>query len=328
MIWMVHRAWLNDPTLLDLNFDNMHMPPPHIEKRIAPKLMKAMETNTWLRILSLSNSNMQRGQGFELADALRRNPACGLRVLNLETNCLDSSAVCELANAIGSNQDLPLEQLRVQHQKQVGQFFGRPTEEAMGKMMASSQTIIKLSFECDDAHWRNMISRALLRNNDSKRRQNALVEPEADAPVDELTLGNVALQHPPPPEAGTVVEGTPNMIWIKYVIQNKMFPTTSQLQSHTKNSGVVLTYSAALPLIRECRSRMLNVALNSEVVVTDAFGKKFNGCLVRWTDLHENWHVDVLAPNGKRCVFKSRKEPAFSVSEAWVEWLRAIAGET
>eukprot|EP00435_Cladocopium_sp_Y103_P026669 s1004_g6.t1 len=35
MIWMVHRAHLNDPTLTDFNFNNLHMPPAHLEDLVA-----------------------------------------------------------------------------------------------------------------------------------------------------------------------------------------------------------------------------------------------------------------------------------------------------
>merc|ERR1740130_234637 len=147
------------------------MPPPHVEARIAPKLMAAMAANTHIEVLDLTRSNLQRAQGFELAKALLENMKIALRVLKLESNCLDSSAVREIALAIRGNADIRIEQLGVAHQRQVGKFFGRPTEEALGLMMQSNETIVKLVLECDDAHWRNIIDRALLRNNDFRRRR-------------------------------------------------------------------------------------------------------------------------------------------------------------
>lgn len=38
MIWMVHRVYLNDPTLKELNFSGMQMPRPQDCLVIAPKL--------------------------------------------------------------------------------------------------------------------------------------------------------------------------------------------------------------------------------------------------------------------------------------------------
>ena len=34
MIWMIHRAWLNDPSLKELDFTGMHMPLPHDEQTV------------------------------------------------------------------------------------------------------------------------------------------------------------------------------------------------------------------------------------------------------------------------------------------------------
>merc|ERR1719330_2217594 len=183
MIWMVHRAWIDDESLIELDFTSMHMPPCHNEKRIAPKLMRAMATNTHLEVLSLSNSNLERAAGLMLAEALRQNGT--LLELDLASNWLDSNTVRELALAIQSNPKCALEHFRVSPQKQMGQFFGRPTEQAVGEMMQTNETIVKLGFDCDDAHWRNVIDRALLRNNDYWRKRQSIVPDMQDLPAAE-----------------------------------------------------------------------------------------------------------------------------------------------
>jgi len=147
MIWMVHRAYLNDPDLVEFDFNNLHMPPPHIEARIAPKLVQAMESNTHIESLSIANANLMKAQGHELAESLKANTT--LRVLNLESNNLDSAAVRDIAEAIHKNASSKLETLRVSNQKQVGEFFGRPVEEAFGSLMEKNETIIRLGFPCD-----------------------------------------------------------------------------------------------------------------------------------------------------------------------------------
>merc|ERR1712232_1013200 len=169
MIWMVHRAHLNDPTLTDFNFNHCKMPLPHEEQRVAPKLMKALETNTHIEFLSLTNSNLQKPQGHELAEALKKN--CTLKSLNVENNCLDSHCLETIARAISTNSSGKLETLRVSHQAGMSNFYGRPVEMAFGEMMEKNQTITKLGLSCDDAHWRNTIDRCLLRNNDFARRR-------------------------------------------------------------------------------------------------------------------------------------------------------------
>lgn len=82
MLWMVHRAKLNDPTLVEFDFTNVHMPAPHLEPRIAPKLMQSLATNSYIEKLLLANSNLHKQQGRQLAAALRSN--CTLRTANLE----------------------------------------------------------------------------------------------------------------------------------------------------------------------------------------------------------------------------------------------------
>ncbi len=42
-----------------------------VEKRIAPKLMEAMKTNTSIKALLIPNSNLHKQQGQELAEALK-----------------------------------------------------------------------------------------------------------------------------------------------------------------------------------------------------------------------------------------------------------------
>lgn len=325
MIWMVHRVWINDPSLEELDFTSMHMPPGHVEKRIAPKLVAAIATNTHLEVLSLSNSNLQRVQGVELASALRTNST--LLELNLECNWLDSTTVRELALAIHANPACQLEHFRVSHQKQMGQFFGRPTEEAIGEMMQHNETIVKLGFECDDAHWRNLIDRALLRNNDywRKRQQDKVHSAVGEElpPAEDKTLGQLVLQVPPTHTSAGLFprDSAPHATFCLYVVQNKKLPTTSQLQSCAKNSGTPLSYSVAGPLIRDCRARILDFAVNKEVAVIDAFGTEAKGIFRSWSEVNDQWTVDIWAGEGKRLVFRSNKEPAFSISGTWADWL-------
>merc|ERR1719343_1641251 len=75
MVWMCHRAWLNDSTLKNFDFSNMQMPLPHDEPKIAPKLMNALATNTNITTLLLANSNFQAPQAMAMGESLRSNTA-------------------------------------------------------------------------------------------------------------------------------------------------------------------------------------------------------------------------------------------------------------
>lgn len=325
MIWMVHRAWLNDPALTDFNFNSAHMPAPHLEPRIAPKLMKAMSTNSHIEVLSLSNANVQKSTALELADALRQN--CTLRTLNLEANCLDSNCIREVALGIRDNSATQLEHVRLQHQKNMGRVFGRPTEEAVGQMMQRNETLVKLGFECQDAHWRNIIDRALVRNNDfSRRRQQQAISnavEESGAPPEERTLGQLALQASPGPLTNDFFSenSSHHGLLRAYMAQNLQLPTTSQLQHYAKNSGAPMPYTMAAPLIRQCRSWLLDSALTSEVLIVDAFGMSTMGTLSAWHESGEHWTVDLSAEAGGRLTFKADKEPSVFLSDGWASWL-------
>jgi len=291
MIWMVHRASLNDPTLVDFNFNNMHMPPGHLEKRIAPKLMSAMEKNTHIEVLSLSNSNMQRSQGIELAHSLRSNTT--LRTLNLECNFLDSDSVRQIALGIKDNNGCGIEHLRFSHQKQMASFFGRPTEEAVGEMMQRKELIVKLGFECDDRHWRNLIDRALLRNNDAWRRQNAPCGTgELSQLAEERDFRQVVLLEPPEGSAAEV--RSQYDLLCNYIDQTWKLPTTVQLQNFAKNAGLTLTYTKAAPMIGEFRSWMMNAAAGKQVIVSDKYNLEMQGQLLKFSSVDGASVADVL----------------------------------
>lgn len=308
--------------LVDFNFDNMHMPAPHLEPRIAPKLMKAMCTNTYIEVLSLSNSNVQKSTALELADALRQNSI--VRTLNLEGNCLDSNSIREIAFGIKDNADSHLEQLRLQHQQGMGNFCGRPTEEALGHMMHRNQTIVKLGFECDDAHWRNSIDRALVRNNDvRRRRQSLLTVEELDAPAEEKTLGQLALQASPAPTVTDFFDdGSPQHGLLRaYMAQNLQLPNTAQLQHYAKNHETPMPYTIAAPLIKQCRTWLLDAALESDIFVVDAFGMSSMGTLRAWQEVAERWNVEICSEEIGRLTFKANKEPSIFLSDSWTSWL-------
>lgn len=321
MIWMVHRAWLNDPSLIDFDFGGMHMPPPHLELRIAPKLMEALRTNTHIEVLYLANSNLQRAQGSELAQALLTNTT--LRFINVESNSLDSTAVREIAQAIRQNRDSRIEDLRLAHQKKGGKYFGRPTEEAVGFMMEKNETITRLGFECNDAHWRNIIDRGLLRNGDLQRRRQQGSDDCALPPLEcTRTLGQLMLRGNPDVPAWSAEQDCARVVR-GYVLQNMKLPTTPQLQSYAKSTGTAtVSYSTAAPLLKECRCRMLDAAVCVEVVVTDVFGKESLGTLRSWSEVNDRWTLDIWAEDGKRYAFRSDKEPSISVSELWAHWFQ------
>merc|ERR1719453_443632 len=107
---MVHRAYLNDPTLTVLDFTNLPMPnpislsPAGLDARaalVAPKLVKAIATNTYISNLSLSFSNLQSAEGRVLGESIKLNDS--LRILNIDSNMLAPADMNIIMQGLAAN---------------------------------------------------------------------------------------------------------------------------------------------------------------------------------------------------------------------------------
>lgn len=175
MIWMVHRAHLNDPTLIKFDFTNLQMPPPSEEPRISPKLAKAIASNTFIAQLLLPNTNLSAVDGGVLAESVAANST--LKVLNIDSNFLGQMEMDSLANASGTNQSL--EELRVNNQH--GLMMGRSSFEAFSNAVKANKFICKLGLSITDPHYRNEIDRSIMRNNDDARKRRVEAKKAAEA---------------------------------------------------------------------------------------------------------------------------------------------------
>jgi len=326
MVWMVHRAHLNDPTLTDFNFNNLQMPLPHLEPRVAPKLAKAMEHNTYITSLQLVNANMQKPSGHDLANSLRRNTT--VKTLNLDANNLDSVAVQSMAEAIKENENTALEVLRVDGQKNVGAFFGRRVEEALALLVESNKTIVKLGCTINDPHWRDVINRAIMRNADvarRKRKRKTVKGEEVLIPV-EKTLSRCIFKEPPenPAWDGTFEDDDEKSNLARGVTsQQKRLPTKEQLQNAAKSAGKPLKFSEVAPLLKDFRAKLFNVAKSCGVEIFDAYNASYEGTLHAWSEKNENWTIDVFQEEENRLLrFSLNKQPVIEFDDAFVEWLK------
>jgi len=331
MVWMVHRAWLNDPSLVDVNFSGKLMPPPHNEPRIAPKLIKALEHNTHIVSLQLANSDMMKPQGHELAESLKKNTT--LQVLNVEANGLDSACIKDIAEALRENPESSLEQFKFSNQKSLDQFFGRPVEQAMSELMEKNTRIVKLGFVCSDAHWRLTIDRALLRNNDLARRRrkgdaNSSLEDEVMA--QEKPISRLVLTAPPDAAAWEVFDEDDERTALvrSYLTASRRLPTKEQLQSFARGRGKSLPYSAVAPLTKSFRAKLLDAVLGCQVEAFDTYGAAFPGTLRAWSEKNEHWCLDVWQTEGDaacaRFNFVADKQPAIEVSQDVAAWQQPL----
>lgn len=324
MIWMVHRAYLDDPSLTDFNFSGLRMPYPYMEPRVAPKLCKALETNTHIISLQLADSNLQKTQGPDLAASLASNTT--LRKVNVENNYLDSSCIQQMALALHSNKETTLEQFFCINQKNMGEYFGRPVEEAVEQMMKNNTTIVKLGFTCADAHWRNEIDRHVLRNVDLARRKRKRGESQDldSVAAEQKPLATLSLVAPPDDSSSWEVFDNENskMNLVRgQVASTKRLPNSTQLQSYARSQSQSLKYSEVAPLIKEFRKILMDAVVGSDVTVQDIYGSEFSGVLRSWTEKNENWSLDIWPSSDKRYNFTLNKQPIIEISSEFAAWL-------
>jgi len=325
MVWMVHRAFLNDPTLTDFNFSGMKMPLPYLEPRVAPKLMKALEKNTSIVSLNLADSNLQKPQGPEMAEALKKNKT--LKVLNVETNNLDSECITCMIKALQENKDAVLEQWRMINQKHMGQYFGRPVEEAMETFLKQNHTVVKLGFVCQDAHWRNEIDKCILKNVDlaRRKRKGGDAQEEEQIAAKPKTLAKLSLTNPPEDKAAyDVFDDDNEQITLARgcIAGTKRLPTNQQLQAFFKNAGKSLKFSDVAPLVKAFRAKLLDSAKNTKVTVGDAYGTDEVGMLRGWTEKNDRWNLDVWPAPDQRFDYAAAKQPIIEISDEYAAWLK------
>jgi len=177
MIWMVHRAQLNDPTLVKFEFTNLKMPSGDLEPRISPKLALAMEENTSITEFNMACSNLQGTEAACLAVSLRSNKT--LLKLNIDSNALQPLEMESIANGIAFSQTL--QEIRCNNVSQ-----GRQVYEAIANCVKANTFIVKVGLEIKDPHFRGQIDGQVTRNMDNarKRRVEAKKAAEAKAKAD------------------------------------------------------------------------------------------------------------------------------------------------
>jgi len=176
MIWMVHRAELNDPTLLKFDFTNLKMPSGDLEPRISPKLALALEENTCITEMMLACCNLQGTEAACLAVSLRSNKT--LLKLNIDSNALQPLELESIANGIGHSQTL--QELRCNNVCQ-----GRQVYEAITNCVKANTFLTKVGLEIKDPHFRGQIDGQITRNNDNARKRRVEAKKAAEAKAKE-----------------------------------------------------------------------------------------------------------------------------------------------
>eukprot|EP00928_Gymnodinium_smaydae_P000043 TRINITY_DN1001_c1_g2_i1.p1 TRINITY_DN1001_c1_g2~~TRINITY_DN1001_c1_g2_i1.p1 ORF type:complete len:1220 (+),score=312.57 TRINITY_DN1001_c1_g2_i1:100-3759(+) len=320
MLWMVHRVWLNDPTLEVLNFSGLLMPLGSLEPRIAPKLMKGLGHNTYLTHLELANSNMQMTEGEALGESLRTNQT--LRVLNVESNFLDQGALQHVLDALRIAKDTTaVEQLRISNQSG-GNSFGRAFEEAIAGMLEVNQTIVKLSFVPADAHWRYKIDKAITRNCDIARRKRKQGGDKMVA--EEKEMKKVRLAAEPTQAVWEVFPDDDEKLKVcrQCVVNSGRLPNGSELQGFARGKNLSLKYNEVAPLLKDFTDKLVKSMIGAEVEVTgEDATKKIVGALRAAEEKNKSWTLEVATASALYR-FTSKGNVVFEVGDAILTWLK------
>jgi len=327
MVWMVHRAWLDDPDLTSFDFNYISMPLPHEEPRVAPKLMQALVHNTHITQLHLTNANLQKPQGHQLAEALRTNTT--LQVMGLEANNLDSAVIQDMAEAIKESPECNIQQWRFNCQRCCGNNFGRPVEQALAELLKNNRKILKLGVSLSDPHWRREVDQFLIRNTDAFRRKRkaasgkrSVIEPIR--PKDMPLLSKLLLPEPPEQPAYEVFEddNTKYNLIRRAVAETRRLPTKEQLQIFAKKEGLPLKFSEVAPLIANFRKKLLDAFVEKKVTIVSGHTDSYTGTLSAWSVKNEKWLLDVWPASDRRYHFRADvRQPSLEVSSSVAKWL-------
>jgi len=160
MIWMVHRVALGDPLLVVLDFSGYAIPSGDDEPRILRKLFSVLTGPSCLEQLCLAGCGLSGedvATGF--ARMLRRSRS--VRVLDLSSNKLDPDDLRAIFVAVAESESL--EELRCNNQLCEGQV-GAQELKLLDRSLKRNWRVRKLGLDLVDRHWRDQITRTLIRN--------------------------------------------------------------------------------------------------------------------------------------------------------------------
>eukprot|EP00405_Crypthecodinium_cohnii_P009435 CAMPEP_0206438026 /NCGR_PEP_ID=MMETSP0324_2-20121206/11376_1 /ASSEMBLY_ACC=CAM_ASM_000836 /TAXON_ID=2866 /ORGANISM="Crypthecodinium cohnii, Strain Seligo" /LENGTH=1006 /DNA_ID=CAMNT_0053905389 /DNA_START=57 /DNA_END=3077 /DNA_ORIENTATION=+ len=326
MLWMTHRAWLEDPALTTVSFKGLEVPLPDVEPRVFPKLMQALSATKTITSLDLASCNLRAPHGQLLTQAMKKNGS--LLVLNLDGNWLESGDVEAIAEALAESDKSKLTTWMCSGQQGLA-GFGKPTEELLAKMLEKNLKITKLSIPLEDPHWKSVIERSLKRNTDSMKRSVKMKAGAGSEKVLERNLNSITIVKVPSSSAADLFKSGDEKLSTArlFTCEKKRLPMKDQLQLFAKNRGQPLKYSEVAPLVRSLRKILLDGVVGLQIIAVDSTNKKTEGVLKAWSEKNDRWSVDVES-EGQLIRYSSPKDPVLEVSLEVAEWLAPPAAAT
>jgi len=150
---------VDDKDTKELNFNNIQ----NISDEQFKSLFEALDGNTKLEVLSMSNTGISDRHIDELCKSLQVNGA--LKTLNLETNNISPNGIVRIIEAMGKQHSI--EEVRMANQR--SSILGNKIEMQLTELIENNPTVLRIGvhFEFNDA--RNRVSRHLQKNLDTYR---------------------------------------------------------------------------------------------------------------------------------------------------------------
>ncbi|XP_044581722.1 tropomodulin isoform X2 [Cotesia glomerata] len=150
----------NDIDLIDLNLNNIK----NISDEQFFKLFEALEGNTHLESLSLTNVCLTDRTAQRLAEAMEKNST--LRILNVETNFISPTVMVRLIRAL--LQTKSIEEFRCSNQR--SQVLGNKIEMEITQLVEQNPTLLRLGLHLEFNDARHRVAAHLQRNIDRIRK--------------------------------------------------------------------------------------------------------------------------------------------------------------
>ncbi|XP_043267042.1 tropomodulin isoform X1 [Venturia canescens] len=150
----------DDHTLMDLNWNNIK----NISEEKFLQLFEALEVNTHLETLSLTNVGLTDRTAQRLAEAMEKNST--LRVLNVETNFISPTVMVRLIRALLKTKSI--EEFRCSNQR--SQVLGNKIEMEITQLVEQNPTLLRLGLHLEFNDARHRVAAHLQRNIDRIRK--------------------------------------------------------------------------------------------------------------------------------------------------------------
>ncbi|KAH0619957.1 hypothetical protein JD844_014424 [Phrynosoma platyrhinos] len=151
----LQRIKANDPTLLEVNLNNIKNIPIPTLKEFA----KALETNTHVKKFSLAATRSNDPVAIAFADMLKVNKT--LKSLNIESNFITGTGILALIDALKGNETLT--EIKIDNQRQQ---LGTAVEMEIAQMLEENSQILKFGYQFTKQGPRTRVAAAITKNND------------------------------------------------------------------------------------------------------------------------------------------------------------------